>query len=112
VFDFTAKYVKGECTFECPANLGRDTTQLAEFAANFAYFTLGCRGLARVDFIVPKEEHILPTPVFLEINTIPGMTPTSLSPLSASVAGMNYGELCEAILQSAMCEQEEFPPAA
>ncbi|MFA5946740.1 MAG: D-alanine--D-alanine ligase [Patescibacteria group bacterium] len=112
IFSFESKYQKGEAKYECPAQLAAHTALYATTAAETIHKTLGCRGLSRVDFIIPDAGRLVPTPIFLEINTIPGMTPTSLSPMSAAASGMNYGELCEAILQSATCEQEEFPPAA
>lgn len=107
-FDFTAKYTKGECLYECPANIPFSAAKHAETLAVAAYNVLGCRGLARADFIVRKQDG---NAVFLEINTIPGLTPTSLSPMSAAAAGMDYPTLVEQMLLTATCEDEEFPPA-
>ncbi len=98
-FDFEAKYTKGLTTYECPAKISEEATTAAQSAAKAAYRALGCRGLARADFIVRPDQ----TPVFLEINTIPGMTATSLSPMAAAVRGMSYPELCERILLGAGC---------
>lgn len=113
LFDFTRKYEKGAATFECPAKLNELAMGRAQHMAEVVYKILGCRGLARADFIVsdfiPSNNNSIP--YFLEINTIPGLTPTSLSPMSAGAVGMSYPDLCEAILQSATCEDEEFPPA-
>ena len=53
---------------------------------------------ARADFIVTQDG----TPWFLEINTLPGMTPTSLLPQEAAAAGMGYGELCERIIEASL----------
>lgn len=97
-FDFAAKYTKGETVYECPANLPIDVTTAAQRAAEASYAALGCRGLARVDFIVRKRDGV---PVFLEVNTIPGMTATSLSPMAAGAIGVTYPELCERILLGA-----------
>jgi D-alanine-D-alanine ligase len=66
---------------------------LAERAAR----ALGCSGAARVDLLVTEGEN----EYVLEVNTLPGMTPTSLLPKIAASAGIDYGSLCEAILKSA-----------
>ena len=96
-FDFEAKYTKGRTTYEVPAQISAEAWQAAQVAAVAVYETVGCRGLARADFIIRADQ----TPVLLEINTIPGMTPTSLSPMAAGEAGMSYGELCERLLLGA-----------
>ena len=68
-----------------------------------AYIALGCQGLARADFIVRGDG----IPVFLELNTIPGMTATSLSPMAAAEVGIPFDELVEKILLQASCMPEE-----
>lgn len=99
-FDFEAKYTKGQTAYECPANISAAAFDRAQRAAELSYQALGCRGLARADFIIRESDDV---PVFLEINTIPGMTATSLSPMAAQSVGMSYPELCEQILLSATC---------
>lgn len=96
-FDFEAKYMKGLTTYECPAQLPEAATSWAQAAAKATYHAVGCRGLARADFIVRPDG----TPVFLEINTIPGMTATSLSPMAAAANGVSFGDLVERLLRSA-----------
>lgn len=96
-FDFEAKYMKGLTTYECPAQLPDAATSWAQAAAKAIYGAVGCRGLARADFIVRPDG----TPVFLEINTIPGMTATSLSPMAAAAKGVSFGDLVEQLLRSA-----------
>jgi D-alanine-D-alanine ligase len=59
---------------------------------------LGCRGAARVDFRLHPERG----PLALEVNTIPGMTPLSLLPLSARSVGLTFEDLCERMLASAL----------
>ncbi len=103
-FDFASKYTKGRTTYTCPAELPQSTLLASSIAAVAAYDTLGCRGVARADFIVRVDG----TPVFLEINTIPGMTETSLVPMSVGAAGMSFGELCERILNTATRMQAEL----
>jgi D-alanine-D-alanine ligase len=63
-----------------------------------AHHALGCRHLSRSDFILTQDQ----TPVLLEINTIPGFTPTSLVPKAAAQAGISYDELCEQLIQMAL----------
>lgn len=106
-FDFASKYTKGRTTYTCPAQLDAGSLEQAATAAVAAYQTLGCRGVARADFIVRADG----VPVFLEINTIPGMTETSLVPMSVGSVGMSFGELCERILHSATRMQPEVDPA-
>ena len=65
--------------------------------------TIGLSVYARADFIVTKDG----TPYFLEINTLPGMTPTSLVPQEAAAAGISYGGLCETIIQKSLEARKE-----
>lgn len=93
-FDFEAKYTAGRTRYEAPAALPATTTEAAQRQAVAAWKALGCRGLARADFMVRADG----TPVFLEINTIPGMTATSLSPMAAGCVGISFEELVERLL--------------
>ena len=97
-YDFSAKYQKGKTQYLCPAPLPvRVTKQIAELARR-TYEALGGEGAARVDFrITPRGK-----PYMLEINTVPGMTETSLLPMAAGRAGIDYDSLVERILQSAL----------
>jgi D-alanine-D-alanine ligase len=65
--------------------------------------TVGLSAYARADFIVTQDG----TPYFLEINTLPGMTPTSLVPQEAAVAGIDYGALCERIIAASLRARKE-----
>jgi len=107
-FDFEAKYTEGRTTYEVPASIPTDTAEAAQRAAVDAYRILGCRGLARADFIVRADGK----PVFLELNTIPGMTATSLSPMAAAEAGIPFEELVERVLLGATCMSSEVPDEA
>jgi len=98
-FDFEAKYTKGKTVYEVPAKISPETTSLASEAAVAAYRVLGCRGVARADFIVRADG----VPVFLEINTLPGMTATSLVPMAAEAAGLSFATVCERVLCGARC---------
>jgi D-alanine-D-alanine ligase len=96
-YDYASKYTLGATEYICPPRLGstraRGVMNLAERAAR----ALGCSGAARVDLLVTEGEN----EYVLEVNTLPGMTPTSLLPKIAASAGIDYGSLCEAILKSA-----------
>lgn len=97
-YDYDAKYKSGGATryIERP-DLSADLHAYLQRLAGQAYSALGCAGAARVDFIVtPAGE-----PFILEINTIPGMTETSLLPMAARQAGMSFDELVEAIVSAA-----------
>ena len=96
-FDFKAKYTKGYTHYEVPAKVSEAAAAMARVGALAAYKAINARGLCRVDFIVRADD----VPVFLEINTLPGMTATSLSPMAADSVGVGFGELCERILMGA-----------
>ena len=97
-YDFSAKYQKGRTQYLCPAPLSAAVSREIKQLAIRTYQALGCNGAARVDFrITPKGK-----PYVLEINTVPGMTETSLLPMAAGKAGLSYDVLTERILQSAL----------
>lgn len=98
VYDFEAKYTKGMTEFVIPARLEERTYQQAQKMANKAYRVLKCSGMARADLIVSKEGK----PYVLEVNTIPGMTETSLLPQAAQAAGIDFPELVLEILEYAV----------
>ncbi len=96
-FDFEAKYTKGQTEYLVPAPIDRIVADTAQHHAEIAFRAIGLSGVARADFIVDESG----TPWFLEINTIPGMTATSLTPMAASEAGMSFEELVERQLETA-----------
>jgi D-alanine-D-alanine ligase len=97
LFDYAAKYTKGATEYVLPPRLDatrlRGVLMLAERAAK----ALEVCGPCRVDLLVTEGEN----EYVLEVNTLPGMTPTSLLPKIAAHSGMSYRELCEAILRGA-----------
>lgn len=95
-YDFQSRYGKGGSEHLCPAPLGALTTARVQEVALGAHRALGVRDLSRCDFVVNDTEVIL-----LEVNTIPGMTPTSLFPEAAGVAGTSFEDLCDALVRSA-----------
>lgn len=97
VYDFQSKYTKGATEYLVPAPISEKQTLALQEAAEAAYNALNCCGLARVDFMSDSEDNIYA----LEVNTIPGMTETSLSPKAAKAVGLDFASLCEEILKSA-----------
>jgi D-alanine-D-alanine ligase len=96
-YDFTSKYTPGRTLYHVPAPLDATVSQHLQNIAVQAFNALGCAGCARVDIILSEKTG----PIILEINTIPGMTPTSLVPKAAAAAGIDFPGLAEAILASA-----------
>jgi D-alanine-D-alanine ligase len=96
-YDFHSKYTVGASQYFCPADLPPNVTQTLQEQSQRICARLGCEGAARVDFILAKDER----PFFLEVNTLPGMTNTSLVPKAAKAAGISFEDLVEKILLSA-----------
>ncbi len=100
-YDFHAKYESNETQYEIveEPSLG----QRLRAAGRLAYETLGCRGVARVDFVAGdrRGDQVL---YVLEANTIPGMTATSLVPKLAEERGMSFAEFTELMISGATCE--------
>ncbi len=96
-YDYAAKYTAGTTQYFYPARLSPEEREQLCRTGEAAYRALVCAGMARVDFIVtPKNEFYL-----LEVNTLPGMTESSLAPKIAAGNGISYPELCERILDGA-----------
>jgi D-alanine-D-alanine ligase len=99
-YDFTSKYTAGMSEYFCPAELPESLAARIRALGVRAARCLGCRGISRVDFrLDPSNE-----PWCLEVNTIPGMTPTSLVPMAAKARGISYDELVSRMLDLAMAE--------
>ncbi len=96
-YDYAAKYTAGTTQYFYPARIPAEQTERASRAAETAHRALRCSGVTRVDFIVTGNGD----PHILEVNTLPGMTATSLIPKIAAGAGLSYAELCERLLDSA-----------
>lgn len=99
-YNYTAKYSPGETEFIIPARLPDPTEQKVVQTSKQAYKALGCSGYGRVDLKVTEQEK----PVLLEVNTLPGMTDTSDLPQAAESADINYGELIQLMLNSAITD--------
>ncbi|MDA7618249.1 D-alanine--D-alanine ligase [Verrucomicrobia bacterium] len=89
-YDYEHKYTAGATRYFCPADLESTTADRCKELALAAYRVLGCEGYGRVDLMLEGNQ-----PFLLEVNTLPGMTETSLLPMAASAAGMPFPELCE-----------------
>jgi D-alanine-D-alanine ligase len=97
-YDYESKYTKGMCAHIIPARINDNIRQRVMQIASQVYKSIGCRGYARIDFIVDKEDR----PYVLEINTIPGMTEMSLVPDAARADGISFVELVDRILKLAI----------
>ncbi|MDX8389597.1 MAG: D-alanine--D-alanine ligase [Mariprofundaceae bacterium] len=97
LYDFAAKYQIGLTEYHCPARIPPETLRRCMQVAEDAVHATGCYGAPRVDMIIEDGGE----PVILEINTIPGMTETSLLPKAAEVAGISFDQLCLQMLASA-----------
>ena len=96
-YDYEAKYKRTDTKYLIPPELSREVIDAAEHHALAAYNALGCTGHARPDLRIASSGE----PFVLEVNTLPGMTKTSLLPKIARAAGIDYATLCEQILESA-----------
>ncbi|MEW5743687.1 MAG: D-alanine--D-alanine ligase [Myxococcota bacterium] len=106
-FDFETKY-QGGARYHLPPRLGPTRVHNVEAMALSAYRALGCRGPARIDFICPDVGN----EVLLEVNTLPGMTPTSLFPKIGKQAGLSFEDVCERILSLASRDCVDVLPDA
>jgi len=95
-FNFEARYEIGRTTYVCPAELDDSVASEISGLAARTYETLGCSGFARVDLMLGDDG-----PQVLEVNAIPGLTDTSLFPMAAEAAGIDFTQLVERILTSA-----------
>ena len=101
-YDYENKYQPGAAEEICPAPIPADWEARLGEAALTVFHALGLSVYSRADFIVTEDG----TPWFLEINTLPGMTPTSLLPQEAAAVGIGYGELCERIIEASLDARE------
>ena len=101
-YDYDAKYKPGGSRHVLPAEVPREVYDACCDAAVRAHAVLGCRGVSRADFRWDAARG-LDGLVILEVNTQPGMTPTSLSPEQAAHQGLSFAELCRWIVEDASC---------
>ena len=99
-YDYEAKYAPGGSTHELPAKLPAAIFERCLREAERAHAAMGCRGVSRSDFRYDDVKDVL---VLLEINTQPGMTPTSLAPEQAAYVGMDFESLVRWMVEDASC---------
>jgi len=105
VYDYTCKYTRGMSQYVVPAQIPPKIEQHIKSQALRAYETLNCRGYGRVDFRLSAEGRLF----CLEVNTLPGMTQTSLVPKAAKAAGIQLPELVDRIVKLALQRQRQLP---
>ena len=98
VYDYRTKYSVGSTEYFCPAPFDAATTERVQAAGLAAFKAIGGRDYSRVDVMVRANGD----PVVLEVNTLPGMTETSLLPKAAAAAGIGYAELCQRMVELAL----------
>jgi D-alanine-D-alanine ligase len=101
-YDYESKYTSGRTEYSCPAELSIEETQRCKDIAVQVYRTLRGTGMPRVDVMLDAKG----VPYVLEMNTIPGLTPTSLLPMAAKESGLEFDDLVVEILKSAHLDYE------
>ncbi len=104
-YDYDSKYVKGGSKHEIPAKILPNIYQKIQTLALKAHQAIGCRGVSRSDFRYDDRHSENGELVWLEVNTQPGMTPTSLVPEIAQHAGHDFGELLSWMVEDASCSR-------
>jgi len=103
-YDYDAKYKEGGSRHVVPADIPAEIFETCMRMAVTAHDALGCRGVSRTDFRW-DEARGLDGLIILEVNTQPGMTPTSLSPEQGEAAGVSFGALCRWLVEDASCDR-------
>lgn len=101
-YDYQHKYTKGNTEYLAPAPIDEPLAQLCQLYAERAFFALSCSVYARVDFRLRDN-----VPYFLEVNTLPGMTPLSLTPMAAKAAGLSFADLLRKIIELSTKQEVE-----
>jgi D-alanine-D-alanine ligase len=101
-YDYHSKYTKGETEYIIPARIPREKYLYAQEVSLKAFQALGCSGCARVDLMTDEDGN----PFVIDVNTMPGMTETSLIPKAAGYAGISFEDLVERILLGASLKIE------
>ncbi len=104
-YDYEAKYASGGSSHEVPAKIDTEAYAEVQRVTLAAHRALGCRGVSRADFRFDDTRKGKPELILLEVNTQPGMTPTSLVPELANLAGYSYGELVSWMVEDASCDR-------
>ena len=100
LYDYECKYTSGMSKYICPAVIDLDLTKRIQEITERLFDVLKCRHYSRADFRMDHEDNLW----FLEMNTLPGMTDTSLAPMTAKAAGLSFNDLIECIVLQAWSE--------
>ena len=100
LYDYECKYTSGMSKYVCPADIELDLTKRIQEITERLFDVLKCRHYSRADFRLDHEDNLW----FLEMNTLPGMTDTSLAPITAKAAGLSFNDLIECIVLQAWSE--------
>tara|TARA_B100000073_G_scaffold343004_1_gene347057 strand:+ start:3682 stop:4572 length:891 start_codon:yes stop_codon:yes gene_type:complete len=95
IYDYKCKYTPGMTKYKCPANISQKLSKMIMNDSIKIFNLLGCKGYGRIDFIIDRNDNYY----FLEINTLPGMTSTSLLPIAAETYGMSFKLLVKKIIE-------------
>ena len=98
-YDFAARYTIGRTEFVCPADLAPDAAARAQALARDVWELFGCAGFARVDLMCDRASGALEV---LEVDSVPGLTETSLLPLAADAAGMSFDDFVARVVELAL----------
>jgi D-alanine-D-alanine ligase len=107
-YDYKNKYTVGATDYFCPAAFDEGAIRRIQDAAMGAFQAIGGRDYSRVDVMVDSDGN----PVVLEVNTLPGMTETSLLPKAAAAVGISYEELCRRMVELALDRPRQTQMAA
>ena len=102
-YDYTNKYTKGRTEYFCPARLPDEITTAIQQHALAAHRSLGRTVYSRIDFLLEKDM----SPYCLEVNTLPGMTATSLLPKAAAAIGLSFSQMCRRIVELSWAARRE-----
>ena len=100
LYDYECKYTSGMSKYVCPADIDLDLTKRVQEITERLFDVLKCRHYSRADFRLDHEDNLW----FLEMNTLPGMTDTSLAPMAAKAAGFSFNDLIDCIVLQAWSE--------
>lgn len=103
VYDYQRKYSKGLTEYRFPAVLDFEIEEEIKRLSRLAFEACGCRDFSRIDFMICEDGN----PYFLEINTLPGLTTTSLLPKSAFCSGYDFQSLCKKLVEPALGRFEQ-----
>ena len=95
IYDYECKYKPGMSSYVCPAKFNDQITSKIKFDSELIFKALGCKGYGRIDYIIDKNMNYY----FLELNTLPGMTSTSLLPIAAKALNISFNDLVYKIIK-------------